>query len=76
MLFMKLFEMISNYTNDQDYNYIVACLNQTELKHLEGSLMKYEEGLKVPPYIERFGKKEDNELILVQSYYELRWNCY
>ena len=74
---MKYFTMIDKYTQDKWYDYIVACLNQTELKHLEASLMKYEEGYKnIPPYIERFAKKEDNALQLIQSYYELRWGCY
>ena len=73
---MKYFKMIDKYTQDKWYDYIVACLEQYELKHLEASLMKYEEGLKVPPYITRFAKKEDNALQLVQSYYELRWSCY
>ena len=73
---MKYFTMIDKYTQDKWYDYIVACLQQYELKHLEANLMKYEEGLKVPPYIERFAKKEDNALQLVQSYYELRWGCY
>ena len=73
---MKYFKMIDKYTQDKWYDYIVVCLSQTELKHLESNLMKYEEGLKVPPYITRFAKKEDNVLQLVQSYYELRWNCY
>ena len=74
---MKLFEMISNYTNEQDYNYIVACLKIHELHHLERNLIKYEEGYKnIPPYIVRFARSEDNALQLVQSYYELRWSCY
>ena len=73
---MKYFKMIDKYTQDKWYDYIVVCLQQYELKHLEANLMKYEEGLKVPPYIERFAKKEDNALQLVQSYYELRWGCY
>ena len=73
---MKYFKMIDKYTQDKWYDYIVVCLSQTELKHLESNLMKYEEGLKVPPYITRFAKKEDNALQLVQSYYELRWSCY
>ena len=75
---MKYFTMIDKYTQeDKWYNYIVACLQQYELKHLESNLMKYEEGYKnIPPYITRFAKKEDNALQLVQSYYELRWNCY
>lgn len=74
---MKQFNVLSKYCrSDEWYNYIVACLNQTELKHLEGSLMKFEEGLKVAPYVERFAKKEDNELELVQSYMDLRYLNY
>ena len=74
---MKQFNVLSKYCrNDAWYNYIVACLQQYELKHLEASLMKFEEGLKIPPYIERFAKKEDNELELVQSYMDLRYLNY
>ena len=75
---MKYFTMIDKYTQeDKWYNYVVACLQQYELKHLEANLMKYEEGYKnIPPYIVRFARGKDNALQLVQSYYELRWNCY
>ena len=73
---MKQFSVIYKYCRNVEwYNYIVACLQQYELKHLEASLMKYEEGLKVAPYITMFATKEINELELVQSYYELRWDC-
>ena len=75
---MKYFTMIDKYTQeDKWYDYIVACLKIHELHHLERNLIKYEEGYKnIPPYIVRFARSEDNALELVQSYYELRWNCY
>ena len=73
---MKYFVMIDRYSKDKWYDYIVACLQQYELKHLEANLMKYEEGLEVPPYIKNYANKEINALELVQTYYELRWGCY
>ena len=74
---MKQFNVLFRYCRSEEwYNYIVACLQQYELKHLEASLMKFEEGLKVAPYITRFAKKEDNELKLVQSYMDLRYLNY
>ena len=74
---MKYFTMIDRYTKDDKwYDYIVACLQLYELKHIEANLMKFEEGLKIAPHVERFARSEDNALQLVQSYYELRWSCY
>ena len=74
---MKYFTMIDKYTQeDKWYNYIVACLQLYELKHLEANLMKYEEGLKVPSYITGYATQKINALELVQTYYELRWGFY
>lgn len=72
---MKYFTMIDKYTQDKWYEYIVVCLKQYELKHLEANLMKYEEGLKVPPYITMYANQEINALELVQTYCELRYGC-